>query len=214
MVYPFYQSRDLGILVLALILSQFFLACSSGEKAKNYAKESAARYWQDKAYPGKAFDVNVIEAEKIEGGQFRVKGLVDGETRVGVFNPETETFSEGYYSLAHERNKKIAELEEEVKYYKERSEALEKENYKLKVKLGMDDQDEDQKGSKKQKPKKNPTSQASKKAELKNESTHVQDDEEDDSVGLEQPSVDKKPSAQGSTPSAAPDAAEPEKKRQ
>ena len=66
---------------------------------------------------------------------YRVKGIVDGETRVGMFNPETETFSEGYYSLAHERNKRIAELEQEVKYWKEKTETLEKENYKLKVQM-------------------------------------------------------------------------------
>src|SRR4051812_38860879 len=93
--------------------------CSS-DKGKNKAKEAAARYWQDKAYPGKSYDVQVIEAEKAEGGQYRVRGIVDGETRVGLFNPDTETFNEGYYSLAHERNKRIAELEQEVKYWKEK----------------------------------------------------------------------------------------------
>ena len=118
----------------------FFLATLSGcstERIKNQAKEKAARYWQDKAYPGKAYDVQVIEAEKADNGMFRVKGIVDGETRIGMFNPETESFSEGYYSLAHERNKKIAELEQEVKYWKERSDSLEKENYKLKVQLQL-----------------------------------------------------------------------------
>lgn len=110
--------------------------CSS-DRAKNKAKEAAARYWQDKAYPGKSFDVQVVEAEKGEGGTFRVKGIVDGETRVGTFNPESETFSEGYYSLASERNKRIAELEQEVKYWKEKYESSDKENYKLKVRLGI-----------------------------------------------------------------------------
>jgi hypothetical protein len=104
---------------------------------KNQAKEAAARFWQDKAYPGKAFDIQVIEAEKAEGGQFRVKGIVDGETRVGTYSPESETFSEGYYSLAQERNKKIAELEQESKYWKDRADSLEKENYKLKVQLSL-----------------------------------------------------------------------------
>jgi len=118
-------------------LSIALLAGCAGERVKNQAKEAAARYWQEKAYPGKASDVQVIEAEKTDGG-YRVKGIVDGETRVGVFNPESETFSEGYYSLAHEREKRIAELEQESKYWKEKSDALEKENYKLKVKLGMD----------------------------------------------------------------------------
>lgn len=115
----------------------FGLASCSTEKIKNHAKESAARYWQDKAYPGKGFDIQVIEAEKADGGTYRVRGLVDGETRVGIFNPETETFSEGYYSLAHEREKKIAELEQEAKYWKERAAALENENYKLKVRMQM-----------------------------------------------------------------------------
>src|SRR5579864_2734987 len=105
---------------VALVLMLIATGCSS-ERKKNQAKEAAARYWQDKAYPGKAFDIQVIEAEKAEGGQYRVKGIVDGETRVGMFNPDTETFSEGYYSLAQERNKKIAELEQESKYWKEKA---------------------------------------------------------------------------------------------
>lgn len=125
--------RLIGLIILALLSG-----CAS-EKAKNHAKEFAARYWQDKAYPGKAYDVQVIDAEKTEDG-YRVKGIVDGEARVGLFNPKTEAFSEGYYSLAHERNRRIAELEQEVKYWKEKAESLEKENYKLKVKL--DDQTE------------------------------------------------------------------------
>ncbi len=126
---------------LTLIAVCAIAAGCATEKAKNHAKESAARYWQDKAYPGKAHDVQVIEAEKTDDGLFRVKGVVDGDTRVGVFNPETETFSEGYYSLAHERSKRIAELEQEVKYWKEKFESLEKENYKLKVKFGVDDKE-------------------------------------------------------------------------
>lgn len=119
--------------LLAFVIVVLISGCAS-EKAKNHAKEFAARYWQDKAYPGKAYDVQVIDAEKTEDG-YRVKGIVDGENRVGLFNSQTETFSEGYYSLAHERNRRIAELEQEVKYWKEKAESLEKENYKLKVKL-------------------------------------------------------------------------------
>jgi hypothetical protein len=122
----------LGALCLATAVGGF--GCAS-EKTKNRAKETAARYWQDKAYPGKSFDVQVIEAEKADDGQYRVKGIVDGETRVGTFNPDTETFAEGYYSLSHERSKRIAELEQEVKYWKEKSDAADKENYKLKVRL-------------------------------------------------------------------------------
>lgn len=132
--------KNLGM-VMALIASFGLAAVGSGcssTKAKNKAKEAAAKYWQDKAYPGKSFDVQVIEAEKADDGMYRVKGIVDGETRVGLFNPETENFSEGYYSLAHERNKRIAELEQEVKYWKEKAEAADKENYKLKVKLNID----------------------------------------------------------------------------
>jgi hypothetical protein len=119
-------------LSIALVLS----GCAT-EKKKNQAKEAAAKFWQDKAYPGKSHDIQVIDAEKTDDGAWRVKGIVDGETRVGTFNPETENFSEGYYSLAHERNKRIAELEQEVRYWKEKSESLEKENYKLKVRAGM-----------------------------------------------------------------------------
>jgi len=125
-----------NIAVLALAVSTAWVAGCATDRAKNQAKEAAARYWQDKAYPGKSYDIQVIEAEKADGNSWRVRGIVDGETRVGTFNPESETFSEGYYSLAHERNKKIAELEQEAKYWKERAESLEKENYKLKVQLG------------------------------------------------------------------------------
>jgi hypothetical protein len=124
--------------IVALMLGVFAVAGCSSEKQKNQAKEAAARYWQDKAYPGKGTDIQVIDAEKTSDGTYRVKGIVDGENRVGVFSPESETFSEGYYSLSKEREKKIAELEQEAKYQKERADALEKENYKLKVKLGMD----------------------------------------------------------------------------
>jgi len=120
----------LGALGLVLLVS----GCAS-DKAKNLAKERAVQYWQEKAYPGKSFDVQVVEAESVGDGQFRVRGIVDGETRVGVFNPETETFSEGFYSLAHERNRRIAELEQKVKYWKEKYEKLDKDHYKLKVRL-------------------------------------------------------------------------------
>src|SRR3954470_616723 len=116
-----------------------FVGCSS-DRAKNHAKEAAAHYWQDKAYPGKGFDIQVVEAEKVDGGMWRVRGIVDGETRVGMFNPDTETFSEGYYSLAHEKQKRVAELEQEVKYWKERSEQQDKEIYKLKVRMDMADE--------------------------------------------------------------------------
>lgn len=126
--------------LICLSLSAAMIAGGTGcstEKAKNKAKESAARYWQDKAYPGKSYDVQVTDAEKADDGMYRVKGIVDGETRVGMFNPETETFNEGYYSLAHERSKRIAELEQEAKYWKDKAETLDKENFKLKVKLGV-----------------------------------------------------------------------------
>ena len=123
---------------LAFAIAIVASGCAS-DKAKNLAKESAARFWQDKAYPGKAYDVQVVEAEETSDGTWRVRGIVDGETRVGTFNAETETFSEGYYSLAHERNKRIAELEQEVKYWKEKYDQLDKENYKLKVKFGVPD---------------------------------------------------------------------------
>lgn len=127
--------RSLTLILAAALAALALTTGCASDKAKNKAKESAARYWQDKAYPGKSYDVQVIEAEKADGGMYRVKGIVDGETRVGTFNPDTENFSEGYYSLAHERSKRIAELEQEVKYWKEKAETLEKENFKLKVKL-------------------------------------------------------------------------------
>ncbi len=126
--------RSVKQLAVLAALSVVAFGCAT-ERLKNEAKESAAKYWQDKAYPGKAFDVQVIEAEKAEDGQYRVKGIVDGETRYGMYSPETGGFSEGFYSLSKERLKRVAELEQEVKYWKEKSEALEKENFKLKVKL-------------------------------------------------------------------------------
>lgn len=118
-----------------ILVAGAFTGCST-ERVKNQAKERAARYWQEKAYPGKAYDVQVIEAEKADNGMWRVKGIVDGETRTGLFNPETESFNEGLYGLSQERGRKIAELEQEVKYWKEKAESLEKEIFKLKVKLG------------------------------------------------------------------------------
>lgn len=132
------------VLALTALMAISWSSCSS-DRLRNRAKESAARYWQDKAYPGKSYDVQVVEAEKAEDGMYRVKGIVDGETRVGMFNPETENFSEGYYSLAHERNRRIAELEQEVKYWKEKTDSLEKENYKLKVRLNISDEKKDEK---------------------------------------------------------------------
>lgn len=141
--------KHVVLMVLFVTGTVLALTSCSSDRVKNKAKESAARYWQDKAYPGKAFDVQVIDAEKIDDGQYRVKGIVDGETRVGVFNPDTENFSEGFYSLAHERNKRIAELEQEVKYWKEKSESLEKEIYKLKVRLKMDPDEKNEKAASK-----------------------------------------------------------------
>jgi hypothetical protein len=119
------------------ILSLLVSGGCANQRMKNQAKEAAARYWQDKAYPGKAFDIQVVEAEKAENGLYRVRGIVDGEARVGTYSPESETFSEGYYSLAHEREKRIAELEQELKYWKEKFEASDKEIYKLKVRLDV-----------------------------------------------------------------------------
>lgn len=105
------------------------------DKNVNRAKLSASKYWTDKAYPGKAFDVQVTEAVKVDDGKYRVKAVVDGQQRVGLYNPDTESFDEGFYSLSHERGKKIAELEEEVRYLKEQLEKSEKENYQLKLRL-------------------------------------------------------------------------------
>ena len=130
------MKKFIATLVFSLVVAIGVTGCST-EKTKNKAKEAAARYWQDKAYPGKSYDVQVTEAEKADGGMYRVKGIVDGETRTGLFNPDTENFSEGYYSMAQEKGRRVAELEQESKYWKEKSEALEKENYKLKIQLKM-----------------------------------------------------------------------------
>jgi len=123
-------------LVAVLFMTAFVVSCAS-DKTRNRAKEMAAKYWQDKAYPGKSYDVQVVDAEEAGDGMWRVKGMIDGETRVGLFNPETESFTEGFYTMAKEKERRVAELEQEVKYWKEKSETLEKENFKLKVKLNM-----------------------------------------------------------------------------
>lgn len=130
-------NRSISVRLVASALALAFVTGCSSDRIRNKAKESAAKYWQDKAYPGKAYDVQVTDAEKGDDGNWRVKGIVDGETRIGTFNPDSENFSEGYYSLAHERSRRIAEVEQELKYWKEKAEALEKENYKLKVNLAV-----------------------------------------------------------------------------
>ena len=123
--------------ILALVTVAFLVAlfgCGT-DKNINAAKMSASKYWTDKAYPGKAFDVQVLDATKVDDGKYRVKAMVDGQQRVGLFNPETETFDEGYYSLASERGKKIAETEEENRYLKDQLDKKDKELYQLKLRL-------------------------------------------------------------------------------
>lgn len=120
-------------ILICLIL--VVLTGCSGERIKNEAKEAGSRYWLEKAYPGKAYNVQVVDAEESDGGTYKVKGVVDGETRFGTYSPKTGNFSEGYYALAHERERHIAEVEQENRYLKDRVDALEKENYKLKVRL-------------------------------------------------------------------------------
>ncbi len=118
-----------------LFLICFLVFACATDPNINRAKQSGVKYWTDKAYPGKAYDVQVTEAIKVEDGKYRVKALVDGAQRVGVFDPKTETFDEGYYTLSYERGKKIAEMEEELRYLKTQVEKLEKENYQLKLRL-------------------------------------------------------------------------------
>lgn len=120
---------------ILLIIGVAFLAACGTDKNINRAKLSGTKYWTDKAYPGKAYDVQVMDAVKVDGGKYRVKALVDGEQRVGTYDPENETFDEGYYASAHEKGKKIAEQDEEIKYLKDRIEKLEKENYQMKLRL-------------------------------------------------------------------------------
>lgn len=119
-----------GGIALAILSS----GCGSDPNL-NKAKVSGTKYWTDKAYPGKAYDVQVTEATKVEGGKYRVKALVDGTQRVGIYDPENESFDEGLYTLSYERGKKIAELEEENRYLKDQNEKLEKEMYQLKLRL-------------------------------------------------------------------------------
>ncbi|MBI2606161.1 MAG: hypothetical protein HYW49_08790 [Deltaproteobacteria bacterium] len=128
------KTRLNPIVLFALAALVFAAGCSTDPNV-NKAKLSGSKYWTDKAYPGKAYDVQVTEATKVEGGKYRVKALVDGETRVGLYDPGTENFDEGYYTAAHERGKKIAEQEEEIRYLKGRIEKLEKENYQMKLRL-------------------------------------------------------------------------------
>lgn len=129
--YGFWTAVVIAGTVALAILST---GCGT-DKNVNRAKMSGTKYWTDKAHPGKAYDVQVTEATKVEGGRYRVKALVDGTQRVGLYDPETETFDEGLYTLSYERGKKIAEMEEEVRYLKDRVEKLEKENYQLKLRL-------------------------------------------------------------------------------
>ncbi|MBI3544485.1 MAG: hypothetical protein HY075_14535 [Deltaproteobacteria bacterium] len=123
------------ILVAVALASLLVVSGCGTDKNINRAKMSAAKYWTDKAYPGKAFDVQVLDATKVDDGKYRVKAMVDGQQRVGLFNPDTETFDEGYYSLASERGKKIAEIEEENRYLKDQLDKKEKELYQLKLRL-------------------------------------------------------------------------------
>jgi hypothetical protein len=120
--------------VILLVISLGIIACSTDPNV-NRAKLSGNKYWTDKAYPGKAYDVQVTDAVKVDGGKYRVKAIVDGEERVGLYDPKTENFDEGYYTAAHERGKKIAEQDEEIRYLKNRIEKLEKENYQMKLRL-------------------------------------------------------------------------------
>src|SRR5262245_2777451 len=121
-----------SIFVFGLSATLFFVTGCGTDKNLNRAKMSASKYWTDKAYPGKAFDVQVIDAVKVDDGKYRVKAMVDGQQRVGLYNPETENFDEGYYSLASERGKKLAEMEEEIRYLKDQVEKKDKELYQLK----------------------------------------------------------------------------------
>lgn len=98
------------------------------------AKDAAVKHYVKSSYPDKAYSVEVLEAKEADGGRIRVKSRIDGEDRVGFYDPAQETFDEGYYSLAYERGKKIAELEKEVIYWKEKSQDLEKELFKTKTK--------------------------------------------------------------------------------
>lgn len=122
-------------LILVLVVVLIGISGCSTDKNINKAKLSGSKYWTDKAYPGKAYDIQVTEATKVDGGKYRVKGMVDGQQRTGLYDPETETFDEGYYSLSYERGKKVAELEEEVRYLKDQLEKKEKENYQLQLRL-------------------------------------------------------------------------------
>ncbi len=126
------------VMAAALGAALALTGCSTAA-VKQRAKEAAAKHWTDKAYPGKGYDVQVMSAEKADGGLWKVTGVVDGEKREGTYNPETDSFSEGFYPMAKEKSRRIAELEEEVKYLKDKVEDLERQNYKLKVKLGIDD---------------------------------------------------------------------------
>lgn len=123
-----------NILVGLSVVFLLSVGCSTDPNL-NRAKLSGSKYWTDKAYPGKAFDVQVTDAVKVDGGKYRVKALVDGQERVGLYDPNTENFDEGYYTSAYERGKKIAEQDEEIRYLKARVDKLEKENYQLKLRL-------------------------------------------------------------------------------
>ena len=86
------------------------VACATSPDAER-AAQTATLYWTGKASSGQTATVQVLDTTKVDDGKYRVKALVDGQQRVGHFNPESGTFDEGYYSLSVERGKKINELE-------------------------------------------------------------------------------------------------------
>src|SRR3954463_8488076 len=110
------NTRKLATQTLAAVLGiTLILSGCSTAAVKQRAKESAAKHWTEKAYPGKGYDVQVMTAEPTDGGLYKVTGVVDGEKREGTYNPETDSFSEGFYPMAKEKSRRIAELEQENK---------------------------------------------------------------------------------------------------
>jgi hypothetical protein len=116
-----------------IIAAAVTLGGCAGGRIKDRALESAARYWKEKASASKGLDVQVVEAEMSDDGLYRIKGVVDGEDRVGVFIPKPGIFLEDSSALANGYSDRIGELEQDLIYWMGRAEASEKENIKLRI---------------------------------------------------------------------------------
>ena len=67
----------------------------------------------------------LLKQEKTDDG-YRVKGIVDGETRVGIFSRRAKLFPKVFTLWRTNAEKRVAELEQESKYWKKKPTPLKK----------------------------------------------------------------------------------------